>query len=239
MAPPVGASAAAGGCQHAPQAKPDLITQQAPRGRPESAGNWRLQGSLRLPASFAQRLRSDLGNHEPDDPAGCASTRRIGRDLAIAGIVKGVRRPLLIGCGANAVITRPLGSTSDRASQAVPCGARGAINHTAAAATGAGQRATADFAEGCQPPATAAGALPRASRPVGGDPPPTTTTMERRGIPSCSRGIGRSGARAVGSDDCRPCRPLAPGSIRSRLSSRFGPSLGRSESGFCPGLDKD
>jgi hypothetical protein len=40
-----------------------LITQQAPHGRAESAGNSRLQGSLRLPASFAERLRSDLGNH--------------------------------------------------------------------------------------------------------------------------------------------------------------------------------
>jgi hypothetical protein len=39
------------------------ITQQAPRGRPESARNWRLRGSLRLPASFADRRRRDLGNH--------------------------------------------------------------------------------------------------------------------------------------------------------------------------------
>ena len=44
--------------------KPVLITQQAAHGRAVSAGNWRLPGCLRLPASFADRLRSDLGNHE-------------------------------------------------------------------------------------------------------------------------------------------------------------------------------
>jgi hypothetical protein len=42
----------------------DLITQQAPRGRAESAGDSRLQGFLRLPASSADWLRSDLGNHD-------------------------------------------------------------------------------------------------------------------------------------------------------------------------------
>jgi hypothetical protein len=42
---------------------PVLITQQAPRGRAESAGDTRLQGFLRLPASSADWLRSDLGNH--------------------------------------------------------------------------------------------------------------------------------------------------------------------------------
>jgi hypothetical protein len=33
-------------------------------------------------------------------------------------------------------------------------------------------------------------------------------------------------------------RPVPTGSIGSRLSSRLGPSLGRSESGFCEGLDQ-
>jgi hypothetical protein len=51
----------ASGFPESPQAF--LIAQQAPRGHAESAGNWRLQGLLRLPASSADWLRSDLGNH--------------------------------------------------------------------------------------------------------------------------------------------------------------------------------
>jgi hypothetical protein len=45
-----------------PRASCLLITRQAPRRREVSAGDWRLQELIRLPASSADWLRSDLGN---------------------------------------------------------------------------------------------------------------------------------------------------------------------------------
>jgi hypothetical protein len=73
---PASTRSAPAGVARSPCSSRHLITQQAPRGRPESAGNWRLQGSRRLPASFAERLRSDLGNHE--------SASHCGRSFAIS-----------------------------------------------------------------------------------------------------------------------------------------------------------